>query len=146
MNCKLCQQEMIAYHEGSLPGGTRAQIEIHLSECIQCGEELSIISLAEKTIAKEKANNSNPFLSTRVMAFIDELERKQMDKQTIPVFQRVLKPALITFSIAVAMFIGILSGSLYQTHTLVQSNNEIPSELANLDDASLESVNMFVNE
>jgi anti-sigma factor RsiW len=142
MNCNLCQQEIIAYHEGRLPEGTKAQVEMHLKDCIQCNEELSLISVAEKTIVTEKTIEFNPFLSTRVMAAVEEIERKQ----TIPAYQRVLKPALITLSIAIAMFVGILAGNLYQSHTLVQSNSEIPTELASLDDASLESINMFVNE
>jgi anti-sigma factor RsiW len=143
MNCKFCKQKLVEYIEGKLPVDVKVQIEQHLLDCNECAEELKIISIAEKTIDNEKAIESNPFLITRVMAGIEEIELRKIEKQSVPAFQKVLQPILITVSLAAALFIGIIAGNLYHTK---QTVSDVPTELAYMDDASLESINLLANE
>jgi len=138
MNCDLCKRELDAYREGKLPDGIRVQVETHLQSCHECAEYFKVITLAEKVLDEEKSAQPNPFLSTRIMADIEALENKQ--KQ---VHQGILKPVLISISIVIAVFLGITMGQLYKP---AKQANAIPTELTYMDDASIESLNVFVTE
>ena len=143
MNCQLCQKELEAYREGKLPEGTRVEVEAHLHTCNDCTESYQLIVVAEKVMAEEKGIESNPFLSTRIMAGIAELEQKHANVQSIPGYQKILKPALISISVAAAIFAGIVVGDIYSP---IQKSNKIPVEMAYMNDAAIESASMFLNE
>jgi len=140
MNCQLCQKELDAYQEGKLPEGIRIQVETHLDKCKVCAESYQLISLANKVMDEEKEMKSNPFLVTRIMASIEELEQNRESYQRIPAYQSILKPALISVSIAAAIFIGVLVGNIYLP---TQSINKLPVEMTYMNDAALESVDLF---
>lgn len=138
MNCDLCKRELEAYREGRLPNGIQAQIEEHLHNCHECALYFKVMQTAEKVMDEEKSAQPNPFLSTRIMAGIEALESKQ--KQ---VHQGILKPVLISISIVIAVFLGITMGQLYKP---AKQTSVIPAELSYMDDASMESLNVFVTE
>jgi anti-sigma factor RsiW len=140
MNCTLCKQELDAYREGRLPEGIRTQVEAHLKSCEECSAFYSIDAIANMVINEEKQVLSNPFLSTRVMAGIDNLEKKGVPER-IPLYRRVLKPALLTLSIAAAVLIGIFAGNVYKPSTTLR----VPVELSYINDAKLESVDLWSN-
>lgn len=140
MNCQLCQKELDAYQEGILPEGIRIQVETHLGECKACAESFQLVSLANKVMDAEKEIKSNPFLVTRIMAGIEELEQNQVSYQRVPAYRSVLKPALISVSIAAAIFIGVLVGNIYLPTQLI---NKLPVEMTYMNDAALESVELF---
>jgi predicted anti-sigma-YlaC factor YlaD len=142
MNCELCQIDLEAYREGRLPDGIRVQVKAHLEGCKSCAEIYNMENLAERVMEEEKGLQSNPFLSTRIMAGIEELEQKRESYQRVPVYQKVFKPVLIAVSIGVAIFIGVITGSIYKPSV---STNEVPVELSYMNDAALESVNAFAN-
>jgi len=89
---------------------------------------------------EEREMKSNPFLVTRIMAGIEEMEQNRESYQRIPGYQSILKPALISFSIAAAIFIGVLVGNIYLP---TQSINRLPVEMTYMNDAALESVDLF---
>jgi anti-sigma factor RsiW len=140
MNCQLCQKELDAYREGTLPEGIRIQVENHLGDCKVCAESFRLLSLSDKVMNEEKRLQSNPFLVTRIMAGIEELEQNRASRERIPVYQKVLKPVLISVSVAAAIFIGILAGGSYLPS---QSSDRIPVEMSYMNDAALESVELF---
>jgi len=140
MNCQLCQKELDAYQEGTLPEGIRIQVETHLGECKACAECFQLVSLSNKVMDAEKEIKSNPFLVTRIMAGIEELEQNQVSYQRVPAYRSVLKPALISVSIAAAIFIGVLVGNI---DLPAQSVNKLPVEMTYMNDAALESVDLF---
>jgi len=142
MNCQLCQKELDAYREGLLPDGIKVPVEEHLKSCKICAESYQLMILANTVMDKEKTIQSNPFLATRIMAEIEELELQREQYQRIPVYQKVLKPALISISLAAAMFIGIIAGNI---HKPAQHVNNKPVEMMYMNDAALESVAMFSN-
>lgn len=140
MNCQLCQKELDAYQEGTLPEGIRIQVETHLEECKACAESFQLVSLANKVMDAEREIKSNPFLVTRIMAGIEELEQNRESYQRVPAYRSVLKPALISVSIAAAIFIGVLVGNIDLS---AQSVNKLPVEMTYMNDAALESVDLF---
>ena len=140
MNCQLCQRELEAYREGTLPEGIRIQVENHLEDCTDCAEYFQLVSFANKVMEEEKEINSNPFLVTRIMAGIEELEQNRAIYQRTPSFERVLRPALISVSILAAIFIGVLVGDIYFP---TQPTNKLPVEMTYMNDAALESVDLF---
>ena len=140
MNCQLCQKESDAYREGTLPDGIRVQVENHLGDCVVCAESFRLVSLSDKVMGEEKRLQSNPFLVTRIMAGIEEMELNRARRERNPVYQKVLKPVLISVSIAAAIFIGVVAGS---TYIPTQPGNILPVEMAYMNDASLESVDLF---
>ena len=141
MNCQLCQKEMDAYRDGKLSGDMKTLVDSHLEECETCSGIYRLQVLADKVINQEKELQSDPFLATRVMARIDNLEGSGY-KPAI-VFTRVLKPLLVTVSMAATIFLGIMLGNL---SSRVADREKIPVEFALIDDASIESVNILLNE
>ncbi len=125
-----------------MPEGIRAQVDAHLAHCETCAKSYRLLRLSEKVMETEKTVLSNPFLSTRIMASIEKLEHGKESYQNIPVYWKILKPALIGFSIAAAIFLGILAGDLYKPS---HPASTLPVEMSYMDDAALESVNMFDN-
>lgn len=142
MNCELCKKELEAYLEGRLPEGIRVQVKAHLDSCQDCTAVYQLESLASRVISEEMAVESNPFLATRVMAEIEAIEQRQINSIHIPVYRKVLKPAIVIISVAAAIFIGVLVGNVYQP---VSDSNKIPVELTYMNDAALESVDLLSN-
>ena len=138
MNCKLCQENLDAYREGKLPAGMMTQVESHLETCDSCSRVLKIQLLADRVIVVEKDSEPDPFLATRVMAGIENLENAGMEKVTP--FSGILRPAFIGLSIAAAVLFGIFLGNL--SHPAREAG-KIPVELALINDASLESVDLL---
>lgn len=143
MNCKLCQKEFERYLEGNLPESTILQVEEHLNECAPCNEEFRFLKLAENVISEEKELESDPFLVTRVMALIEQMEQKPKNYVFDRIFGKVLKPALITVTLTVAILLGIVAGSL---NNPVDQLIQIPDEISYMDDAFIESLDLFLNE
>jgi len=142
MNCQLCQKELEAYREGRLPESTRIQVEEHLKACQACSESYSLLRVADQVIEDEKSQEFNLYLSTRVMSKIGEMEISRQAKH-VPVYRKILKPALISVSVAAAVLVGVIAGNLYKP---AGSANEIPVELLYMNDAAMESVYLFAND
>jgi predicted anti-sigma-YlaC factor YlaD len=140
MNCELCQKVLDAYQEGMLPEGTRSQVEAHLGECKECSESFQLAGLANRVMEDEKSMQSNPFLVTRIMANIDQLEQSQGTYQNFHFYQKVLKPILIGFSVAAAIFFGVVMGNI---NMQTQATTELPVEMTYMNDVALESVDVL---
>jgi len=140
MNCQLCKKELDAYHEGTLPEGIRIQVETHLVECKACAESFQLVSFANKVMDAEKEMKSNPFLVTRIMAGIEDQEQNRVSYQPVPAYRNVLKSALISVSIAAAIFMGVMVGNIYLP---TPPANNLPVEMSYMNDAALESVELL---
>lgn len=141
MNCQLCQKELDAWRDGKLPGDMKIQVESHLKECETCSGIYQMQLLADKVIDREKELQADPFRVTRIMAGIENL--KGSGYEPANTFIKVLRPVLVTASMAAAIFFGIMLGNLSKP---VTDSLTIPVELALIDDASIESVNILLNE
>ncbi len=140
MNCNLCKQELDAYREGRLPEGMRIQVEAHLAQCSDCYAISQMETLANRIMDAEKQIQSNPFLSTRIMAGIEAIEQRS---ERIPAYQKALRPVLVSLSIAAAILAGIFAGSIYQP---AKQTPGIPVEMAYINDAALESVDYLATK
>ena len=140
MNCQLCQKEFDAYREDKLSGVVRVQVEAHLESCPDCSVSYQLLILANKVMDAEKETQSNPFLVTRIMSGIEEMESKNRSFQPILTYQRILKPILIGVSLAAAIFSGVVLGSTYLS---TESDQRVPVELSYMNDAALESVDLL---
>ncbi len=140
MNCQLCQKNLEAYSGDNLPPDMKTQLEAHLYTCNECSEILRLQSITDSVIEQEKKLTSNPFLATRIMA---EIENIETPVKTVSLLTRVLRPALLTASLAAAIFSGIMIGSISRP---ADTGNRIPMELALIDDARIESVDVLSND
>ena len=141
MNCKSCQKELEAFREGSLAPGSRNMVKAHLEGCRECAWIYKLEVFADRVIDQEKDMESNPFLVTRIMAQIEDSETAGI--RNSPVFRGILRPALLMISVAGALLLGVLIGNI---HTPSSGGNEIPVELALMNDAVIESLDMLANE
>jgi len=141
MNCQSCQNEFDAYRQGKLSRDVMTSVESHLETCNTCTGIYRQQILAERVIKSEKELQPGLFLSTRVMARIDKLDNEHL--KSAPSFARVLKPVLLSASMAAAIAIGIVIGNLQYSGS---KSEKIPAELALIDDAVIESVDVFANE
>jgi predicted anti-sigma-YlaC factor YlaD len=143
MNCKSCRNELDEYLGGRLTEKTRKEVEQHLGECSTCSLLLSRLRLADQVIESERNTESNPFLSTRVMAAIDSIENSRMVKPLPSFAGKFLKPALITISVTAAVFLGILAGNIGRNYLAA---SQIPEEIVYLNDSDMESVSLYITE
>ena len=118
--------------------GMKNQIKSHLGTCKECSEIYRLEILTDRVIDYEKKMQVNPFLSTRVMAQIED-EETAGARQT----RQILRPALIALSMAAAVFLGVTMGNISAGRT---NGKVIPVELALIDDAGLESLYLLSNE
>lgn len=140
MNCLLCQNNLDLYLEGKLSERLQIQVKAHLESCPDCSRGYQLLILADQVIEAEKESNSNPFLVTRIMTGIEVMEGSVSAYRRIPVYKRVLRPILISASLAAAVFSGILLGNSY---FLTEKVREVPVELSYMNDAALESVAIY---
>jgi len=142
MNCQLCQKELEAYRGGKLRPDTKTQVESHLAGCKECMNIYVLQILSDRVINEEKALLPDPFLSTRILAGIEKPESYGHD--AFPGIIRVLRPALLTVSLAAAIFFGVIIGNIYKPAAGMEKI--IPVEMALIDDASIESIDILLTE
>ena len=124
-----------------MPADTRTQVEAHLEVCNGCAESYKLQALAYRVMNEEKELLSNPFLPTRIMVKIENIETSGY--KTVPTYNQILRPAIIATSLAAAIFFGVIMGNIYKP---ASSGKAIPVELALINDATIESVDVLSNE
>lgn len=141
MDCQLCQKELDEYPGGNTDGNLNNQVKAHLEICEDCAVIYGIRSLAESVISFEKAISPDNNLSATIMARIEKEEDVSNNGKSL--FIRILKPALITSSMAAAIFAGVLMGNIYKP---ISGEPGRPIELTLIDDAAIESVDILSNQ
>jgi hypothetical protein len=141
MNCELCQTNLEEYRAGSLPHDMMILVEDHLNRCRDCAEVLSLLNLADKVIRKEKQQEPNPFLSTRIMAAIDNVGT--ISPHSSAVFVRVIKSFAVLISLAAVIYTGIIIGNLSKS---VNNSNALPIELVLINDEDIEALSLLSAE
>ncbi|MCW3786572.1 zf-HC2 domain-containing protein [Plebeiibacterium sediminum] len=142
MNCSSCQKQLESFIEGNASGDIQMSLKTHLEECEECHKVYTAMVITNRVISQEKELKVNPFISTRIMEHINQQEEISVNKNFE--LSRILQPALLTASVALALFIGISAGNMYQKTTTAQ--NSIPEELMLMNDASMESLNLIITE
>jgi predicted anti-sigma-YlaC factor YlaD len=141
MNCNYYQDKLETYISGNLDYYSEIELKQHLNDCSECSRLLSAMLASEKVIQYEKSVESNPFLVSRIMSEIETYELNRNKYYILPF--RLLKPVLITLSVAAAIILGILEGNIDKKPEIV---SQIPEELTITNDANLESLLFFTNE
>lgn len=138
MNCRQCIREIDPFHDGTLAPDLRTQVRAHLAECSSCAGIYRLQVLIDKVVEHEKDILPDPFLATRIGARIENLNRQE----PLPGYfsNRILRPVLITLSVAAAIFTGIIVGNLAGPSGL---SAPIPAELTMINDAGLENIEIF---
>jgi len=140
MDCQLCNKELDGYLSGLLDDNMHNKVKAHLEVCGECAETCRVQSLADSVINFEKGITPDNHLVSRVMAQIEKGEEGSYDGTYR--FMKVLKPALITTSMAAAIFAGVLMGNIYKPSIKEPAR---PVELTLIDDAAIESVDILSN-
>lgn len=81
-------------------------------------------------IQRERQTKPNPFLSTKVLTKVDELEKSSIKK--MPLWQTVSVAA----SIAIAAYFGISVGNSY-------IDNQMPEVVMNINDSQIENLSYY---
>lgn len=122
-HCELLQKDLFAYMEQELPPDRIQHLDHHISECAECNRILTEFKGVLTLMDEQKSVEPRPFAETRILQGIESrLEKKQ--KSSIPVFARILQPALISFGVAAALVIGFFIGSDFATINSQYSQNE----------------------
>jgi hypothetical protein len=137
MKCRIFDNDLMLYAEGSLDGKKKAAVETHLSECHDCRSALAVISDTRILIEKEKSMVPNQFLFTRIIAGLDSGKMNHYE------YKRILVPAMVaSFLILVAVLGGMNLGRLlYMNHEDV--SYIIQQENRSLNDLKQESIENF---
>lgn len=136
MNCMPYKDRIDDYTEGKLGRDEKISFENHLRECPECTALIRLQNLSDRVIAEEKHTSPGFYLSDKIMARIENSER------TDPALVRVLRPMVMTISVAAAIFVGVLIGDF----SVKPEVKAIPVELTLMDDIAMESVNVLSNE
>lgn len=125
------------YSEGKLGKDEKLSFESHIDSCHECAELVSVQKLADRIIAEEKNSAPGFYLAGRIMSRIEDLER-----QSGSALIRILRPVVISVSMAAAIFAGVLIGDLSSKPVI----KAVPVELTLMNDIAMESVNVLIGE
>jgi predicted anti-sigma-YlaC factor YlaD len=137
MDCSECREMIDDYLEGKFGKADEASFEVHLHTCPECRELVRMQELADKIITAEKESIPDFYLTEKIMSGI-----RSFETEPDPLLVRILKPALLTISVAAAIGAGILIGNISRA----AADTMVPVELALMNDAELESVNILAAE
>jgi anti-sigma factor RsiW len=137
MDCGHCMNKMDDYIDGKLMKEDLLSFEQHLQSCRECSAHLRLVKLSEKVISHEKSLSPGYFLTEKVMARIEKTETKEES----PVV-RILRPALLTLSVAAAIFAGVMIGNISKA----PSGFQAPVELTLMNDMQIESIDVLATD
>lgn len=143
MNCKHCQENAKNHQQQLISVDVKNQIKAHLDKCEACQKFYAAFNLTESFVAKENQLRVNPFMATRVMAKIEQLQQATKEQGFGTARVSKLQPFLVAVSIVFAVFLGVSAGSFYK---IEKPANKLPVELSYLDDAAMESLSIFIND
>jgi hypothetical protein len=141
MKCREFERIMTSYINDTLQEDIKKEAESHLHSCKHCSVLTREIGYADQIINEEKKVISNPFLSTRVLAAIDNIE-KPLVIMPKPFWQKALQPIMIVSLVTAGIFIGYKTGNLYNS---VYQKPTI-DESAYFNDVAMESLNFISKE
>jgi len=132
MNCKKCQSKLVYYLEGTLVENVRAEMEVHLRECVTCAGFAVYLGESLQLMGTESKMGPKPFIYTRIKA---KMEKTAGTPGRISL-QVKLQPLYFSILLIVAIYSGIKMGSHfspvvkedYITANLAPMLNELGSE------------------
>ena len=142
MKCKQIHKNLIFYIDGDLTSKKNKKIEEHLSVCENCSRLYQEMKSSLSVIENKKSIEINPYLYTRIKQRLDDINKNSTKSIFATQQKRLLQPALITFIIALGVFIGVSIGNTYT----FQNNNiaDTQSEQYYINDLQQEHVEYFL--
>jgi predicted anti-sigma-YlaC factor YlaD len=105
MDCSFVQHNLVAYRDNNLQSAIRRDIESHLSGCDSCRMLLTGMDSLDKIIEKDRAVEPDPFISTRILTYLENNLEKKAEKRRL-----VFKPILVTLAVVGAIALGFTIG------------------------------------
>jgi len=137
MNCSDCISKIGSFIEGTLSNDEKQQMGKHFSTCDACKHMHDELVQDFAILESEKSTAHNPFIATRVMAAITEIEKPTARQIG---YKKILQPILIAASLFIAIAGGIKVGTLYSKSVTFHTETD---NLSFMDDAKLESLQTF---
>ena len=137
MKCKILNNDLISYAEGSLSAERKDHIDSHLTHCSDCNEFVSFLRQSLLAIEKDKEVAVNTFMYTRVVTRLDADERHSYinAKKIIPAFA-------FSFLLLLGIIGGINLGKLY-SDSIPGYSIELQEEISYIDDIKQEPIEVF---
>lgn len=118
MNCEEVNKKIFLYIEGNYNKLEESEFNEHLKVCKKCSELYNVYLLSMSIIEEEKQIEGNPFISTQIIAKVNEKKIKK------PVLKLVLQPLLAT----IVVFLGIWLGRNISDFYTNSENSKIVTE------------------
>ena len=142
MNCKVLHKRLIFFLEKELPENEMEQISAHITECESCALFLKDMRKTLSIIEKEKRQETNPFLYSRVKVRLENYRERSGAQGWIT----QLKPALQPIAFSALLVLGVYSGfefgkPIEDTGGTIAAQNEI---IPYLNEMEVERIETFL--
>jgi len=107
MKCKAIHKKLIFFLENDLPENEMEDIRLHLAECQECAAFAEYMRKTLNVVDQERGPDVNPFFYTRVKA---RLENEAVKDAVVPLWARILQPAVFTLLLLAGVYAGIKIG------------------------------------
>jgi len=106
MNCKLAQQNMLNYLDGTINKGMVKAFEEHVDSCSSCQNELQLLKPIYKQVEGELGEYvPNPYFAAKILAKLTEKREKPATIITQKGY--ILAVSLAAAAVVVGLFVGI---------------------------------------
>ena len=157
MKCKEFIKNIIKYQEGEVSPSLKKEMDLHLSECANCREELSVTEEMAKIIHNVDVIERDDYFWNSLynnvrnirVAYSIARERYSTKSYTLSFWDRFLKPALVGFSFGILLFLSLLYYDLRSGGLLGKAERSITNDEIEfyINEHSLsESGNIFAQE
>ena len=137
MNCKTLHSKLIFFLDGDLPEKEMEQVREHLAECPDCSAFAEELKKTMSVLQIEKSPEVNPFFYTRLKAKLENQAIKNKRSYSLPVWQRILQPAIFTI---------LLIGGIYSGFKIAEPQKVNREAMAYLEQETIPYLNEMQSE
>jgi hypothetical protein len=148
MDCSFIRNNLFSYQERLLSDKENKEFTDHLQSCEECSKIVSDFHSVLSFIDEKKADEPNPYSSTRILQRI-ESQIEIVKNKPNPFFQRILQPIALSFFLLIAIFIGFSivkqKATRYSESTIHQKDIQVMKSGLNIPDFIDENNTFFDN-
>lgn len=145
MQCKAIHKKLIFYLEGDLPAREAENVASHLGQCNDCAAFAEDLKKTLGVVELEKSPEVNPYFYTRLKARMENQHSTARQTVGLPVWQKVLQPAVFTLLLLAGIYSGIKIGQPAQTESPEFSAAQT-ALIPYLDEMKAEPIEIFLME
>lgn len=116
MKCTEFQKKMIFYIDADLDKVENDAMEAHLQKCEECRILFNQFVSCYRSAETEHQPEANPFLYTRIMQKIENMQERRTYSTLKPALVKFLQPSLFSLFLIVGISIGVFLGSQFQVN------------------------------